>query len=100
MAVDAGVEEVEAAASFEDDSAPAMRDVLQDAVVTLSGAKPGNGIGALLDPSLDTYWQSDGTAPHLISVYFSRKTAIAQVSLYVDFRHDEVCVGEAGGRGV
>lgn len=36
-----------------------------------------------------TYWQSDGTAPHLVNVQFHRKMSLQQVSLYVDFSADE-----------
>eukprot|EP01031_Cornospumella_fuschlensis_P013199 gene13199-16140_t len=33
-------------------------------VFSISSAKPGNGVEQLRDNSLETYWQSDGTAPH------------------------------------
>lgn len=38
---------------------------------------------------MDTYWQSDGTQPHLINVQFLRKVAVREVALYLDFKLDE-----------
>jgi len=38
---------------------------------------------------VDTYWQSDGAQPHLISIQFSRKMAVREVALYLDFKLDE-----------
>jgi anaphase-promoting complex subunit 10 len=36
-----------------------------------------------------SYWQSDGTAPHLINIQFARKTSVKQLSLYLDHSLDE-----------
>ena len=43
----------------------------------------------LRDNNLETYWQSDGTQPHNITVQFLRKVAISEVCLYLDFSLDE-----------
>ena len=43
----------------------------------------------LRDDNVDTFWQSDGTQPHLVNVQFQRKVRIAEVVLYVDYRNDE-----------
>lgn len=65
------------------------REVGDDAVWSLSSAKPGNGVDQLRDNNMDTYWQSDGVQPHLINIQFSRKTAINEVALYLDYKLDE-----------
>uniref|UniRef100_A0A7S1GC50 DOC domain-containing protein n=1 Tax=Bicosoecida sp. CB-2014 TaxID=1486930 RepID=A0A7S1GC50_9STRA len=65
------------------------RDVGREAVWTLSGAKPGNGVEQLVDDNPDTYWQSDGVQPHTITLTFSRKASLSEVALLLDFRHDE-----------
>ena len=44
------------------------REIGEEAVWSLSTAKPGNGVDQLRDGSPDTYWQSDGGQPHLINV--------------------------------
>ena len=93
------------------DGSDHIRDIGSLAVWSLSGAKPGNGVDQLLDDDVcccavvfqtaiatgrvlwcvqpATYWQSDGTAPHLVNVQFHRKMSLQQVSLYVDFSADE-----------
>jgi anaphase-promoting complex subunit 10 len=39
--------------------------------------------------NMDTYWQSDGVQPHLINIQFSRKMAVNEVALYLDYKLDE-----------
>ncbi|RLN11005.1 hypothetical protein BBJ28_00023808 [Nothophytophthora sp. Chile5] len=68
------------------------REVGDDAVWSLSSAKPGNGVDQLRDStynSMDTYWQSDGSQPHLINIQFFRKMTIKEVALYLDYKLDE-----------
>ena len=43
----------------------------------------------LRDGNLETFWQSDGTAPHLINIQFPHKTSVTKVCLYMDFTLDE-----------
>ncbi|KAG8344840.1 putative Anaphase promoting complex subunit 10 (APC10) [Trypanosoma vivax] len=62
---------------------------LRDAVWSVSSAKHGNGVTCLLDRSHDTYWQSDGVVPHIISIDFSRLTPVAAVALYLDYKEDK-----------
>lgn len=73
------------------ESLAGLRDLNSDVVCwQLSSAKPGNGVEQILDPSPDTYWQSDGQVqPHWIQVHFSRRVAISHVCLYLDFAVDE-----------
>ena len=68
-----------------------LRELGPEAVCwQLSSAKPGNGVEQIRDPSLETYWQSDGQAqPHWIQVHFSRRVAISHVCLYLDYHLDE-----------
>ena len=65
------------------------RELGSDAVFTISSAKPGNGVEQLRDGNLDTYWQSDGLAPHFINVQFTKKVSISQISFYCDYTLDE-----------
>ncbi|KAA0169954.1 hypothetical protein FNF28_01744 [Cafeteria roenbergensis] len=55
----------------------------------LSGAKPGNGIECLLDDSLETWWQSDGKAPHTVQAVFDRRTTVVGVAMFVEYGADE-----------
>lgn len=56
----------------------------------LSSAKPGNGVEQLRDPSLETYWQSDGTLqPHWAQLSFRRRIPITHVAIYLDYHVDE-----------
>ena len=66
-----------------------LREVGLDAIWSLSTAKPGNGVEQLRDECLETYWQSDGTQPHLINIQFLKKVVISKICLYMDFTVDE-----------
>lgn len=53
-----------------------VREIGHLAVWTVTSAKPGNGVELLRDGSKDTYWQSDGTQPHLVDIQFQKKMHI------------------------
>ncbi|GBG89609.1 hypothetical protein CBR_g49399 [Chara braunii] len=65
------------------------REIGKLAVWSVTSAKPGNGVELLRDDNLDTYWQSDGTQPHLVNIQFQKKVRLTQLALYVDYKHDE-----------
>ena len=64
------------------------REIGNDAVWTLSSAKTGNGVEQLRDDITSTFWQSDGSQPHLINIQFMKKTRIQEISLFFDFKSD------------
>lgn len=66
-----------------------LREVGSGAVLTISTAKSGNGVEQLRDGNLETFWQSDGAAPHTINIQFSKKTSVSKVCLYMDYTIDE-----------
>jgi len=66
-----------------------LRDIGDEAVWSLSTAKPGNGVEELRDNNLETYWQSDGGQPHLINLQFHRKMSISEIAFYLDYSLDE-----------
>jgi len=68
---------------------PHLREIGDQAVWTLSTAKPGNGVEQLRDDSLESYWQSDGTQPHYVNIQFHKKMRIEGISFYTDYRLDE-----------
>ena len=65
------------------------RELGEDSVLSLSSAKPGNGVEQLRDDNLETYWQSDGAAPHTINLAFLKRVNISQICIYLDFQLDE-----------
>mmetsp|Transcript_24191 Transcript_24191/g.41084 ORF Transcript_24191/g.41084 Transcript_24191/m.41084 type:complete len:218 (+) Transcript_24191:17-670(+) len=65
------------------------RELGDEGVWTISSAKPGNGVEQLRDHNIETYWQSDGTQPHSITIQFLRKVTLSEVCLYLDFNLDE-----------
>ncbi|CAM9201815.1 unnamed protein product, partial [Phaeothamnion confervicola] len=65
------------------------RDIGDEAVWSLSTAKPGNGVIQLREDDKDTYWQSDGAHPHMINIQFYKKMTITAVAFYVDYSVDE-----------
>ncbi|CAG8474703.1 6119_t:CDS:2 [Ambispora gerdemannii] len=66
-----------------------LREIGSMATWSLSSWKPGNGVENLRDENNMTYWQSDGTQPHLINIQFPKKVYVTQISLYVDYKNDE-----------
>jgi anaphase-promoting complex subunit 10 len=66
-----------------------LKELGEDAVWTLSSAKPGNGVENLRDNSLESFWQSDGIQPHLVTVQFHKRTKISEVWICSIFRSDE-----------
>ncbi|KAK6095118.1 hypothetical protein MT418_004576 [Batrachochytrium dendrobatidis] len=66
-----------------------LKDISSLAKWSLSSNKEAFGVDRLHDGNLDTYWQSDGPQPHYINMYFHKCWAIAQVSVYLDFKQDE-----------
>ncbi|RAL44619.1 unnamed protein product [Cuscuta campestris] len=66
-----------------------LREMAKMAAWSVSSSKAGNGVAFLRDGNLDTYWQSDGTQPHLVNIQFQKKVKLQLVVLYVDFKLDE-----------
>lgn len=54
-----------------------------------SSFKPGNPIENALDDNPGTFWQSDGSQPHQIDVYFSKRMSIVLLALYFSLLTDE-----------
>ncbi|KAJ1625798.1 anaphase-promoting complex, subunit 10/DOC domain-containing protein [Pavlovales sp. CCMP2436] len=67
----------------------APSEVGDQAVWSLSTAKPGNGVDQLRDASTETYWQSDGPQPHLVNIQFHKKTRVQEIAIYTDYKLDE-----------
>ncbi|XP_055679375.1 anaphase-promoting complex subunit 10 [Lutzomyia longipalpis] len=72
-----------------EERAGVVREVGSNAVWSLSSCKPGFGVEQLRDNCMDTYWQSDGTLPHLVNIQFQRKTTVNQIYIYTDYKLDE-----------
>ncbi|KAI8807119.1 anaphase-promoting complex, subunit 10/DOC domain-containing protein [Cladochytrium replicatum] len=59
------------------------------AVWSVSTCKIGFGVEQLRDDSIETYWQSDGSQPHLLTIQFPKRMNLVQLSLYLDYKQDE-----------
>ncbi|XP_048798026.1 anaphase-promoting complex subunit 10 isoform X5 [Lagopus muta] len=66
-----------------------VREIGSQAVWSLSSCKPGFGVDQLRDDNLETYWQSDGSQPHLVNIQFRRKTTVKTLCIYADYKSDE-----------
>ena len=55
----------------------------------VSSFKLGCGVAQLREDNPDTFWQSDSTQPHAITIHFSKKVSLKQISIYTDFNLDE-----------
>jgi len=56
---------------------------------SVSSAKPGNGVDLLVDGRNDSFWQSDGSQPHCITLQFQEPVELSKVAIACDFRVDE-----------
>nr|XP_039251040.1 anaphase-promoting complex subunit 10-like [Styela clava]XP_039251041.1 anaphase-promoting complex subunit 10-like [Styela clava] len=65
------------------------REIGERAVWSVSSCKQGYGVTLLRDDNLESYWQSDGTQPHMVNVQFRQKTDIGCVAIYTDYKSDE-----------
>ncbi|KAL8809877.1 MAG: hypothetical protein Q9223_004724 [Gallowayella weberi] len=84
-------EEEEELDPFRDDD-PALyglRNINSLASWTVSTHKPTCGIPALLSPTSNTFWQSDGPQPHTLTIHFFKLVHIAKLRILLDFRKDE-----------
>ncbi|SCU86394.1 LAMI_0D01882g1_1 [Lachancea mirantina] len=54
-----------------------------------SSTKEGYPIVSVMDGDPNTYWQSDGSQPHTIDVYFSKRVEIACIALFFSLFLDE-----------
>eukprot|EP00811_Abedinium_folium_P007738 NODE_17140_length_959_cov_8.812500.p1 GENE.NODE_17140_length_959_cov_8.812500~~NODE_17140_length_959_cov_8.812500.p1 ORF type:complete len:197 (-),score=35.00 NODE_17140_length_959_cov_8.812500:243-833(-) len=66
-----------------------LREIGDEAAWSLSSAKPGNGVEQLRDGNTETFWQSDGSQPHLINIQFQRKVRVSELRLYTNHKVDE-----------
>ncbi|XP_063757237.1 anaphase-promoting complex subunit 10-like isoform X1 [Eleginops maclovinus] len=66
-----------------------VREIGSQAVWSLSSCKPGFGVDQLRDDNLETYWQSDGSQPHLVNIQFRRRTTVKLLCIYADYKSDE-----------
>jgi len=64
-------------------------EIGNNAVWTISSAKPGFGVQQLRDSRTDTFWQSDGNQPHFINIQFPKKTIVLEIMIYFDYATDE-----------
>ncbi|TIA76236.1 hypothetical protein E3P77_00148 [Wallemia ichthyophaga] len=56
---------------------------------SVSSFKEGNGLECLRDQNTETVWQSDGPQPHLITLQFTRRVCVSQMSIYFDHGLDD-----------
>lgn len=87
-----GLVEGEDAVALEVDIPPQepLRSLLKETIVCVTSARAGCSIPELLDPdTARCFWQSDGAAPHALTLQFYRRVSLAEVCLYLDFTADE-----------
>ncbi|KAL1923569.1 uncharacterized protein VTP21DRAFT_8549 [Calcarisporiella thermophila] len=66
-----------------------FREIGSLAIWSLSSCKAGFGVDQLRDDDLETYWQSDGTQPHLVNIQFPKRTGITHLCIFLDAKQDE-----------
>jgi len=75
--------------SNKDSNSKDKQELGNQAVWSLSSAKPGFGVEQLRDNNIETYWQSDGTQPHYVNIQFHKKVSVDEIELYCDMKLDE-----------
>nr|CAB3234785.1 anaphase-promoting complex subunit 10-like [Phallusia mammillata] len=66
-----------------------LKEIGAQAVWSVSSCKQGYGVSLLRDNNLETYWQSDGSQPHMVNIQFRRKTTLHSIGIYTDYKSDE-----------
>ncbi|GAA5909998.1 hypothetical protein JCM5296_004376 [Sporobolomyces johnsonii] len=54
-----------------------------------TSTRPGYGVECLRDNSPASFWQSEGSQPHLINIQFAKKQSVSQVWIYPDINLDD-----------
>ncbi|GAA5961753.1 hypothetical protein JCM21900_000748 [Sporobolomyces salmonicolor] len=67
----------------------ALRDISSLASWAVSSAKPGYGVEHLRDNNPASFWQSEGSQPHLINIQFAKKQSVSQVWIHADINLDD-----------
>jgi len=65
------------------------REVGDEAEWSVSSAKYGSGAAELRDGNNETFWESDGTQPHRMTIRFNKMMEIRDLKIYVNKKHDE-----------
>lgn len=70
-------------------SKPELKDWTQDSTWIVTSSRSGHDVGCILEPSLDSFWQSEGPLPHIITVYFPHLVSLTELRFYSDYKLDE-----------
>ncbi|PVG04038.1 anaphase-promoting complex, subunit 10 [Serendipita vermifera] len=62
-----------------------------------SSWKYGFGLECLRDDNPETFWHSEGSQPHSITLEFPKRVAIQKVIIYLDFKKDDSYTPEVIG---
>lgn len=65
------------------------REIGSSAVWSASSAKIGGSVSCVRDGSDKTFWQSDGSLPHTLSVQFLRRLPLVEAQIKIDYKSDE-----------
>ncbi|KRX42550.1 Anaphase-promoting complex subunit 10, partial [Trichinella britovi] len=65
------------------------QDISDEAAWVVSSYKQGYGIMELRSPSFETYWQTSGTQPHLLTLYFRRLSLVSHLCIYLNAPVDD-----------
>lgn len=68
---------------------PILKDWTDDATWIVTSSRSGHDVGCILEPSLDSFWQSEGPLPHIITVYFPYLVQLTEMRFYSDYKLDE-----------
>eukprot|EP01068_Selenidium_serpulae_P004456 Selendium_serpulae@DN3578_c0_g1_i1.p3 len=68
---------------------PDRTELGADACWSLSSARDRNGLRELRDGNIHTFWESNGSGPHTVTVQFPKKVNLSHICLYLDHRGDE-----------
>jgi anaphase-promoting complex subunit 10 len=55
----------------------------------VTSSRASHDVGRILESSLDTFWQSEGPLPHILTVQFPRLVALTELRIYLDIKQDE-----------
>lgn len=68
---------------------PDIKRVDQFGHWTVSSFKNGYSFKELQNDDTSTYWQSDGTQPHLVNIEFTQRMILTEFRILLDYQNDE-----------
>jgi anaphase-promoting complex subunit 10 len=66
-----------------------VKEWTRESVWMVTSSRAGHDIGRILESSLESFWQSEGPLPHIVTIQLPRVVELTELRIYSDFKLDE-----------